>query len=168
MDIEVKVIGQKLRIPSNLKIFSPNSQEFVKFIFDMTPDWDGLTVFAQFRQGEETYNIYLDEDNSVMLPNELTHGRCYLTLYGTEGNTVGTSNCIELFIDDSRFIASTSNIDVTPTLYAQLVDTVNNYKSDTDAEIDSFKAEVNAGITEFESDINFQMTSFKKDRKSVV
>ena len=63
MKIPIKVSGQKMRLPSNYKFIAPKSQKFVNFVFDLSSDWDGLTIFAQFGQNGEGYNQYLDENN---------------------------------------------------------------------------------------------------------
>lgn len=50
MDILVNVANQKLKIATNLKSLVAGTQEFVRFVFNLTGDWDDLLTFAQFRQ----------------------------------------------------------------------------------------------------------------------
>lgn len=38
MEIPVKVVSQKMRLPTNYKFLAPGSQKFVKFIFDLSSD----------------------------------------------------------------------------------------------------------------------------------
>ena len=133
MDINVQVRGQKLRIPTNLKGYAPGSQNFVKFIFDLSEDWDGLSVFAQFSQDGNGYNQYLDEDGAAYLPHEITTGQCILMLYGTGGsgdNTViATTNYIVLTLDRDLFITDAESTDISESLYTQLVNKVNNMEA---------------------------------------
>ena len=68
MRVYIDVVGQKLKIAINKKDFVSGSQNFVKFAFSLDADWDELTVFAQFQQDSNTYNVYLDENNCVYLP----------------------------------------------------------------------------------------------------
>lgn len=122
MDINVQVEGQRLRIESNYKRLVFGTQKFVKFIFDFSEDWDGLTVFAQFVQDGEDYNIFLSEDKSVFLPPEINPGKCDMILYGTgNGNVIATSAALAFLIDDNHLIIDESSIDITPSLYEQLV-----------------------------------------------
>ena len=122
MEINVKVEGQRLRIESNYKRLVFGSQKFVKFLFELSEDWDGLTVFAQFVQDGEDYNSFLAEDNSVFLPPEIKPGKCDMILYGTgNGDVIATSAALAFLIDDNHLIIDESSIDITPSLYEQLV-----------------------------------------------
>ena len=69
----IDVIGQKLILNEKQTIVS-KSQEFVEFEFNLSDEWKDLLVFAQFKQGEESYNIYLDENNKCFLPSEIKDG----------------------------------------------------------------------------------------------
>ena len=104
MDIYVDVVGQKLRIATNLKNLVAGSQKFVRFNFYLSSDWDNLETFAQFRQGKDAYNVYLDEENSVYLPAEIVAGSCTMMLYGSRGQVIGTTNYITLTIDDNSLV----------------------------------------------------------------
>ena len=121
MDILVNVSGQKLKIATNYKNIVEGSQRFVRFIFDLPDDWQELTVFAQFAQNGTGYNVYLDEDNSVYLPTEITAGTCTLVLYGTKSTTIATSNYLTLYIDENIIISDIESTDITTPLYNQLV-----------------------------------------------
>lgn len=104
MDIEVSVVNQKLRIATNLNNLVSGSNEFIRFVFDLTDDWYGLSPFAQFHQGGIAYNRSLDENNSVYLPNEIGAGTCKLTLYGSSNGRTGTTNYVTLYIDENIFV----------------------------------------------------------------
>lgn len=124
MEILVNVIGQKLKIATNLKCFISGSQQFVKFIFNMDDSWDNLTTFAQFRQNDVAYNQYLDANNSVYLPREIGAGACTLILYGTGGNVRATTNYLTLTIDENILVTNAQSTEITQSLYEQLVDSV--------------------------------------------
>ena len=126
MEINIRVEGQRLRIESNYKRLVFGTQKFIKIIFDFSDDWDGLTTFAQFVQDGEDYNVFLDDEGSVFLPSDIKPGKCDMILYGTgNGDVVATSNSIAFLIDDNHMIIDESSIDITPTLYEQLVAKVN-------------------------------------------
>ena len=72
MDILVNVANQKLKIAANLKSLVKGTQEFIRFVYNLTGDWDGLTVFAQFIQNGVAYNQLLDSDNSAYLPADIS------------------------------------------------------------------------------------------------
>lgn len=124
MEILVNVIGQKLKIATNLKCFISGSQQFVKFIFNMDDSWDNLTTFAQFRQNDVAYNQYLDANKSVYLPREIGAGACTLILYGTGGNVRATTNYLTLTIDENILVTNAQSTEITQSLYEQLVNSV--------------------------------------------
>lgn len=121
MDILVNVVNQKLKIATNLKTFVEGTQEFIRFVFNLNNDWDGLKVFAQFAQNEEAYNLFLDDDNSVHLPPEIVAGECTLMLYGSNERTIATTNYLVLKIDENILISDASSVEITESLYNQLV-----------------------------------------------
>ena len=130
MDIAVDVINQELRVtPENLRHFAPGSKNFVRFVFNLGSDWDGMTTLAQFAQDGVPYSIYLDGENSACLPREIGPGTCYLMLYGVNGTTkIGTTNRLTLYINDNHFVESASSTNLTPTLYEQLVSQIQAVK----------------------------------------
>ena len=121
MEINVTVDGQNMSIPSYRRKYVSGSQEFVKFIFYLSEDWTDLTAFAQFTQGDDSYNVYLDEDGAAYLPAEIGPGNCRIMLYGTGGDVIGTTNAISIYIDDSGFVADAESTEITESLYNQLV-----------------------------------------------
>ena len=122
MDIYVSVANQKLKIATNLKNLVAGTKDFIRFIFELTDDWQNLHPFVQFKQNDVTYNQYLDEEDSAYLPAEITSGTCTMTLYGSNGKTVATTNYITLQIDDSRFIVDANSTDITPPIYEQIME----------------------------------------------
>ena len=72
MEIKINVDKQKMRVETNLKTFVSGTQEFIKFIFMFKdPLWKDLKIFAQFRQGDKSYNSYMKE--KYKLSNHLLH-----------------------------------------------------------------------------------------------
>lgn len=121
MNIQINVINQKLRLATNLKNYVAGSQEFVQFTFNISEEWDDLLPFAQFIQNGSTYNVYLDSNNSVYLPSEIQAGICEVTLYGNNGRVIATTNKLKLNIDENNIVVDANSIDITPTLYEQLI-----------------------------------------------
>lgn len=99
--INVRVIGQKLCLDPSLNLFMSGSENFVKFKFQLDEKWDGMEVYAQFKQNENIYDELLDEDNCVFIPAGVDYGTCTLTLRGTKGNVRGTTNYLTLKINNS-------------------------------------------------------------------
>lgn len=133
MEIPVKVVSQKMRLPTNYKFLAPGSQKFVKFIFDLSSDWNKLTVFTQFGQNGKGYNQYLDENNSMYLPTEITAGKCTLMLYGSgEDDVIATSNYLTLNITPDILIANADSTEISESLYQQLVSEVRVVSSRVD------------------------------------
>ena len=92
MDILVNVANQKLKIATNLKSLVAGTQEFVRFVFNTSGDWDGLATFAQFRQNGVAYNQYLDDDKAAFLPSEIGVGTCTVK--------IGRASCRERVSDN--------------------------------------------------------------------
>ena len=121
MEIFASVTGQKLKVATNQKILAPGTQNFIKFTFSFSEDWNELKVFAQFRQNDTAYNKYLDENNSVFLPHEIGGGICTLMLYGTKDNVIATTNCLTFTVDKDNYIADANSTEISTSLYAQLL-----------------------------------------------
>lgn len=126
MDILVNVANQKLKIATNLKSLVAGTQEFVRFVFNTSGDWDGLATFAQFRQNGVAYNQYLDDDKAAFLPSEIGVGTCTVMLYGSNENTIATTNYLTLTIDENILVSDAQSTDISLSLYNQLVSKVNS------------------------------------------
>ena len=125
MDVKVHVINQELKVATNIREnFAIKTQQFVRFIFDLPSDWDNLTGFAQFIQGGNGYNSYLDAENSAYLPTEIGAGTCYLVLCGTGNSVRATTNFLTLKINDNKLIEDAQSTVISQSLYEQLVDIV--------------------------------------------
>lgn len=155
MELLVNVNNQKLRLATNLKSLVAGSQQFIKFTFNLSDEWDDLLTFAQFIQGSNSYNAYLDEDNSVYLPHEIQAGTCKLILYGTgsqgEGSQIiATTNYLELNIDENITVANASSTDISQSLYDQLVNKFNKIADLSQTEyVEEIKKQVNAIAQEY-------------------
>ena len=126
MDILVNVANQKLKIATNLKSLVAGTQEFVRFVFNLTGDWDDLLTFAQFRQNGVAYNQYLDDEKSAYLPAEIGTGTCTLMLYGSNKKTIATTNYLILSIDENILVSDANSTEISESLYTQLVTKVNS------------------------------------------
>jgi len=128
MEIPIAVSGQTMHLQANQRALASGSQNFVKIVFDLSEDWDALTAFAQFTQNGESYNVYLDLEDSVYLPAEIVAGDCTMMLYGTgENSAIGTTNAIRFCIADNGFVSDGQSTEITESLYQQLVNEVRQY-----------------------------------------
>ena len=121
----INVIDQKLSLASPCSELIDGSQEFVKFVFCLGEEWRDLTIFAQFTQGNVSYNKYLDDKFCVFLPTEIKSGTFTLMLYGTGGTTIATSNYLTFRVYKNRLSRDAQSTEITPSLYNQLVAKVN-------------------------------------------
>lgn len=127
----INVVGQKMCAPT-LKNLAQGSQRFVKFQFNFSEEWNSLKTFAQFRQNNVAYNQYLDEENCVYLPSEIESGVCTLMLYGSDESIIGTTNCLELIVNENGFLENAESTELTESLYNQLVTEFNQLKEQID------------------------------------
>lgn len=176
MSILVNVVNQKMYVSSTMEGIVAGSQNFVRFRFNLSEDWDGLMTFAQFRQSGVAYNQYLDDENSVFLPPEIGMGTCTLMLYGSHDTTIGTTNYLTLKIDKNILVSDATSTEISQSLYDQLVAKVNaldswNGQSVTDLQtsINDLQAQVNkkAAQTELTTEINRAKSKEQEIQNSV-
>jgi hypothetical protein len=102
-----------------------DSQQFVRFKFILGEEWSHLTVFAQFLQNGIGYNQYLDQNNCVYLPNEIVAGEFKLTLYGSGGDVIATTNHLTFEMEKSVLISNGQSTEISLSLYQQLINEFN-------------------------------------------
>lgn len=124
MDILVNVINQKLKVATNQKTFVAGTQEFIRFIFDLSDDWIGLLNFVQFQQNNKTYNVYLDENNAAYLPPEIEEGDMTIALQGNLINTIAKSFPLVFRINRDSIKSDGNSTEITLTLYDQLAGSI--------------------------------------------
>lgn len=121
MDVFIDVVNQKLRVATNLRKYVSGTNQFVRFIFNLSDDWAGLTTRAEFLQNENVFSHELDSNNSVYLPREVTHGKCSLSLKGTNGTITATSEDVVFLIEkyagsdgsaELKYVVDTSDANV--------------------------------------------------------
>jgi len=128
MTVYVDVVGQTLIVPNRM-VYIEGTQEFIRFTFNLDDDWKGLTTFAQFVQDGVPYNKYLDSTYSVYLPSEIVSGICTLTIYGTGDGRIGTASYLTLKIDPNILVDGSGTMEITESLYEQLVDKVDELET---------------------------------------
>lgn len=172
MSILVNVVGQKMYVSSTMDGIVAGSQNFVRFRFNLTDDWDGLMTFAQFRQGGVAYNQYLDEENSVFLPAEIGMGTCTLMLYGTGDTVIGTTNYLTLKVDKNILVSDATSTEISQSLYDQLVARVNALDSwngqsvaDLQNNINDLQAQINRKAAQV--DFNNEITRAKSKEQEL-
>ena len=128
-EVYINVSGQKLSAAPSCGGFVDGSQRFVRFIFYLGEDWEGLTVAAQFTQSGTAYNVLLDEQNCAYLPPEIKEGTFSLTIRGTAGGVIATTNALIFRATKNSFVSDAQSTEISQSLYNQLVDKVNSIAS---------------------------------------
>ncbi len=128
-EVYINVSGQKLSAAPSCGGFVDGSQRFVRFIFYLGEDWEGLTVAAQFAQSGTAYNVLLDEQNCAYLPSEIKEGTFSLTIRGTAGDVIATTNALIFRATKNCFVSDAQSTEISQSLYSQLVDKVNSIAS---------------------------------------
>lgn len=99
--IYINVVGQSMYVSSTVGGIASGSTNFVKFKFNLSGDWDGLSLTARFKQGGTIYTSSLDGNYYATLPSGIGVGSFDMTLVGTSGDTVkGTTNFITFRVGD--------------------------------------------------------------------
>ena len=132
MMINIKVLGQQLIVcqPDSLNKFNnliAGTQKFIKFKFELDDSWQDLIIFAQFTQNNNSFDVYLDENNCVYLPGEIQQGKCSLILYGVKEEIIAISDCLSFKIKKNCLNNNSNNIEITESLYNQLVNKIDNF-----------------------------------------
>lgn len=132
MDIQVNVVGQKLKLAKNYKSLIDGSQKFIRFVFNLDGSWTDLVTYAQFTQNGASYNCYLDEESSVYMPPEITVGECTITLSGTLNGVIATTDYVTIEIFKNILTTGEESTEITESLYEQLIDRINEVASQED------------------------------------
>ena len=122
MEILINVVGQKLRTTTNNKRLVAGTREYIRFIFNFSEDWTDLITFAQFTQNGKSYNKYLEEDNSVTLPQEIENGEFELALQGNLDNVVAKSFPMVFDVERDPITSDASSTEITKSLYDQMLE----------------------------------------------
>lgn len=119
----IKVNGQHMTVDERLRPVS-DSQEFVRFKFEFSEEWADLLKFVQFKQGTESYNVYLDDTLECYLPSEITSGTCTLSVAGSKDDIFATTDGIVFDVRKTRLVQDGKSTEITLTLYEQLVNRI--------------------------------------------
>lgn len=105
MEIFVNVIGQKLKIPSNLKRVIAGSKKFIKLIFTLSSEWTYITPHVKFIQGNNVFDASLGDSHTCYLPSGIVPGEFTMMLYGigADGDIIAVTDSIKLVADSSYF-----------------------------------------------------------------
>lgn len=126
MDILVIVEGQRMKLASNQNHHIEGSNEFVKFKFDLSSEWTGLTVHAQFVQNGENFGGPIN-GNYTYLPNDIKEGECKLVLWGVDGTVRATTNYISLTIGKDISVLRALSKDISKTDYETAITQLGKY-----------------------------------------
>ena len=141
MDILVNVVGQKMNVTTVPSTLVARSQNFIRFVFRFSEDWEGLDVLAQFTQGDLQFNRQLDSvTKSTYLPQEFQTGKFTVVLFGVGGNNVRAfSNILEFNLQKNGFVGEEfmqiEPPDPTPTWYEDLMNRIRNVIDMSDEEV---------------------------------
>ena len=119
-----------------MKTIIAGTQQFIRFLFELSPNWDDMQVYAQFCQDGEAYNVLIN-NNIAYLPSEIGPGKCTLLISGSNGTKKGITNAIELNIQENVLIVNAHNTQITRDLYDQMLNLVLHNAIDTEQIQDS-------------------------------
>lgn len=130
MDILVNVVNQRLKVATNQKTFVAGTQEFIRFVFELSNDWTNLTTFVQFQQNDKSYNVYLDEESAAHLPPEIVSGTLTIALQGNLRRTIAKSQSLTFAVDVDPIKSDSSGTEITLSLYDQLIGSIEEFEAD--------------------------------------
>ena len=134
------MVNQRLKVSTNQKTFVAGTQEFIRFVFELSDDWSSLTTFAQFQQNGHSYNQYLDSNNSVYLPTEIVSGTCTLALQGNKNRIIAKSAPLTFSIENDPVVSDAQGTNITLSLYDQMAGLL----GDMDERVDTLETRMTA------------------------
>lgn len=121
-----RIAGQKIDLERR-EVVADEQVAFVNLLFLFTPEWEQIDKVAQFKQGENVYNVHIGKGNVAQctLPSEITNGQTSISIFGYHDEVRATTATLEFRVCRSGFSDSGSvPIPPTPDLYAQLLEKI--------------------------------------------
>ena len=118
-----RITGQKIDLERR-EVVADEQVAFVNLLFLFTPEWEQIDKVAQFKQGENVYNVHIGRGNVAQctLPAEIKNGQTSISIFGYHDEVRATTASLEFRVCRSGFSDSGSvPIPPTPDLYAQLL-----------------------------------------------
>lgn len=113
--------GDQARLYGVPKAIPTGQVGFSKIGFEFSHEWDGMTKIAQFMQGENKYNVAV-ENNECTCPNGLVKGWVSVRVRGySETDVIATANEILLPVSTGFQSGGIPPIPPTPDLYQQFL-----------------------------------------------
>lgn len=99
MNVQIKVVGQKLILPDNSYRYISGSRNFIYIVFNLDSDWNNMNVCAEFAQENNVYSYLLDNNNGIHFPSGIEPGVCRISLRGSKDGVTATTDSITLYVD---------------------------------------------------------------------
>ena len=118
-----RITGQRIDLERR-EVVADEQVAFVNLLFLFTSEWEQIDKVAQFKQGENVYNVHIGKGNVAQctLPSEITNGQTSISIFGYHDEVRATTATLEFRVCRSGFSDSGSvPIPPTPDLYAQLL-----------------------------------------------
>ena len=135
-DIIVQVRNQRIKCVDQTIVSDSRNHQYVKFEFDS--DWDGLIKTAVFRNGENVFNVLIDDTCRCLIPEgALKSGVLEISVFGGDRITA-TAACFNVV--KSGYVSADAPPAPEPDVYASLVElaanavnVANEVRADADA-----------------------------------
>lgn len=124
---------------SNVRHVVADSREYLKAKFIFTPDWEGCVKTAIFSGTEKAYEVLLTGDECTV-PHEVLGGRFGVSVFGINGDMRITTDTAYITVHKSGFAEGETPSDPTPTVYEQLLGTIEDNKQAAEADTEAVKA----------------------------
>lgn len=153
--LRFQVSGQRLRRLDN-EALATGSASFPDVHFDFSGAWTEGTKTAIFTDANgSVYNVLLNSDGTCKVPSECMTGSYFkLSLFNTNGDTRITTNEINVIVKYSGFVRGLAPADPTPTVYEQILESIDNIKTETKNDTVAIDAKVDEKLTGFEDTLD--------------
>ena len=127
MKIQFTISGQLL-IADNIPLLADRQQNFLEAQFNFNNEWANTIKTGVFTKDDETYLALLDENNTCIVPNEITNkdGTIRVGVFGVHGTKRITTNLVELDIREGSYMDGETPIEPTPDIFEQILAAYND------------------------------------------
>ena len=99
-----RITGQRIDLERR-EVVADEQVAFVNLLFLFTPEWEQIDKVAQFKQGENVYNVHIGKGNVAQctLPAEITNGQTSISIFGYHDEVRATTATLEFRVCRSGF-----------------------------------------------------------------
>lgn len=126
-EINLRVTDQKITY-ENMQHIATDSKNYIRAVFEFSSEWDDMKKTAIFKGANGDYCVLLS-DNACTVPYEALVSGFSVSVFGVLDNVRITTDSVYITAVQSGFVEGHVPPEPTPTVYEQLLGTINEIKA---------------------------------------